>query len=92
MPVCVHITVGGKVQGVGFRWFVAEKAHALALEGFVRNLGDGSVQIEAEGEGAALEHLLREVHAGPPGARVAGVRVSWSEAGRADYGGTFQIR
>ncbi len=63
--------VGGRVQGVGFRWYVAREARGLGLAGFARNLDDGRVEVVATGEDAAalvrLEALLR---AGPAQARV----------------------
>lgn len=62
--------VSGRVQGVGFRWFVARRARELAVTGFVRNLPDGRVEVVAAGEPGALEMLCRVLHEGPPAARV----------------------
>jgi acylphosphatase len=67
--------VRGRVQGVGFRWFVARTARKLGLTGHARNLPDGSVEVVASGEPAGLEHLAHELAKGPPGAVVAGVEV-----------------
>ena len=50
----LHAIVSGRVQGVGFRYWVKEEAEALGLKGWVRNLRDGSVEVEAEGEEDAL--------------------------------------
>jgi acylphosphatase len=75
MPAA-HITVTGRVQGVGFRWCCQREARALGLAGWVRNAGDGSVEIQVEGGAAALEALLAWCHEGPDGARVARVRVN----------------
>jgi acylphosphatase len=61
------------VQGVGFRWFVRERAHALRLAGWVRNLDDGSVEIAAQGEPSAIDALVAAAGEGPRGARVAQV-------------------
>ena len=61
------------VQGVGFRWFVRDVARRNSVSGWVRNLGDGSVEIVASGEAAALATLRAEVEGGPSGARVDGV-------------------
>jgi acylphosphatase len=69
----VHLCVRGRVQGVGFRYFVLRLAQGLALTGWVRNRRDGSVEIEAEGEAQAIEKLVEAVSQGPPGARVAAV-------------------
>ena len=72
MPV-LHVVVRGRVQGVGYRWFVRERGRALRLAGWVRNLSDGSVEIAADGEGSALERLRVLLGQGPPGADVVAV-------------------
>lgn len=69
MPAA-HLRVSGIVQGVGFRWFVREKARRLDLAGWVRNLPNGDVEIAAAGEQQQLTLLLDTVREGPPGARV----------------------
>ena len=69
----IHLRVRGRVQGVGFRYFVLRRAQALGLAGWVRNRSDGSVEIEAEGDRVAVEALAAEVRRGPPGAHVAEV-------------------
>jgi acylphosphatase len=66
-----HVT--GRVQGVGFRWFVVQEARALALAGYVRNLADGSVEVVADGEAEQLDRLAAALAHGPAGARVANV-------------------
>jgi acylphosphatase len=74
------IVVRGRVQGVNFRSFVAAKARALGLVGWVRNAPDGvTVEACAEGERRALEELARRMREGPPHARVDSVEVSWRE-------------
>ena len=67
--------VRGRVQGVGFRWFVARAAQKLGLTGHVRNLPDGRVEVVASGEPAELDRLSEALAEGPPGAVVAGVHV-----------------
>jgi len=62
--------VHGVVQGVGFRWFVAQHAHRLRLTGWVQNLADGTVEVVAAGDRAALEELERMLGRGPRGAQV----------------------
>ena len=62
--------VEGRVQGVGFRWFVARQAHAAGLRGFVRNLADGRVEVVAVGPQEALATLEARLHSGPPAAVV----------------------
>ncbi|GIX34067.1 MAG: acylphosphatase [Lysobacterales bacterium] len=65
--------VRGRVQGVFFRAATVEQARALGLEGYARNLPDGTVEVEAEGTETALESLLRWLWRGPPLARVEAV-------------------
>ncbi|HEX6939249.1 MAG TPA: acylphosphatase [Longimicrobiales bacterium] len=62
--------ITGRVQGVGFRWWTRAEAEALRLRGTVRNGEDGSVEVVAAGDPAALEHFRRRLAEGPPGARV----------------------
>jgi acylphosphatase len=68
-------TVRGGVQGVGYRVFVQEVAHALAVDGWVANLADGSVEVVAEGPAPALERLVDRLREGPPAATVRAVEV-----------------
>ena len=75
MPA-LSITVTGRVQGVGFRWCCCREARALGLAGWVRNTGDGAVEIEAEGSQAALDALLDWCREGPDGGHVARVSVN----------------
>ena len=72
--------VHGRVQGVGYRYFVHESAQALGLAGTVQNCGDGSVRVEAEGTREALNLLLEALRGGPPAARVTRVTEEWSES------------
>lgn len=73
MPV-VHLEVHGRVQGVGYRWFIRERARHLDLAGWVRNRDDGAVEIAASGSDDAVQTLVRVAEKGPPGAHVSGVR------------------
>jgi len=66
----VHFLVQGRVQGVGFRWFVHREASELELRGWVRNTEDGDVEIVATGEHADLEELRASIRRGPRGSRV----------------------
>jgi acylphosphatase len=68
-----RLTIRGRVQGVGFRWFVREAAVGLGLVGWVRNRQDGGVEAEAEGESSALARFAAELRNGHPYARVDGV-------------------
>jgi acylphosphatase len=69
----LHVVVRGRVQGVGFRWFVREAACALDLAGWVKNRADGSVEVAADGSDDAIERLRAELARGPEGARVESV-------------------
>ncbi len=73
----VHLLVSGRVQGVAFRAYTVDEARRLGVEGWVRNLPDGRVEVEAEGERTALLGLVRFCERGPPAARVDGVQVDW---------------
>ena len=80
----LHAVVSGRVQGVGFRYFVVELARQLGLTGWVRNTPERAVEVLAEGERGALEALLGHLHQGPRLAHVRGVDETWS-----DYQGEF---
>ena len=73
----LHAFIYGRVQGVGFRYFVVQKAHELALRGYARNDSDGSVEVLAQGSRPALEHLLHYLRRGPSAASVRDLRVTW---------------
>lgn len=79
MNVRAHIVVAGLVQGVGFRWFTAREAQKLHLAGFVRNLGNGNVEVEAEGERALVEELVALLKVGPRSADVQDVQLTWQK-------------
>lgn len=66
----LHVRVVGHVQGVGFRWFVRERARRLGLAGWVRNRDDGSVEVLATGDSDQLELLRTALRRGPGGAEV----------------------
>jgi acylphosphatase len=90
MEAGLHMTVRGLVQGVGFRYFVLQKAHALGLRGYVRNHYDGSVEIVAEGERGLLEDLLAAARRGPRSAAVHDVTVEWTDA--TSHYSDFEVR
>ncbi|MFQ5705915.1 MAG: acylphosphatase [bacterium] len=77
MDVCVKLIVKGLVQGVGFRWFVYRVANNFGVRGYVRNLYNGDVEIEAEGERGPVEELIKEVKKGPMFAKVVDVLIEW---------------
>ena len=70
----------GRVQGVGFRFFVLRVDSHLGLSGSVRNTDSGAVEVVAEGELRDLETLLDHLREGPAHARVDKVESSWGEA------------
>ena len=70
----LRLVVSGRVQGVGFRWFVREAARRHRLAGWVRNREDGSVEVETSGDDASVREFLETIREGPPGARVDDVR------------------
>ena len=65
-----HYVVSGRVQGVGFRQFTAEKARGLKISGWVKNLPDGKVEAEAQGSEDELQAFEKILHAGPALSRV----------------------
>jgi acylphosphatase len=69
----LHFLIRGRVQGVGFRWFVHREASELELRGWVRNTEDGEVEVVAAGEPEDLDELRRSLCRGPRGSRVDGI-------------------
>jgi acylphosphatase len=69
----LRIEISGRVHGVGFRWFTRRAAGMRDITGFVMNMPDGTVLCEAEGEQAALDAFLADLHRGPPHSQVSGV-------------------
>ncbi len=81
----------GRVQGVGYRYFVVAVARGQGLDGYARNLPDGrTVEVVAEGPRAALDGLVDDLRRGPLAARVDAVDVSWRAA--AGGLGPFDVR
>ena len=69
-----RLRITGQVQGVGYRWWAERQARRLAVDGWVRNCPDGSVELLAIGDEVALERLTEACRGGPPMASVAGVQ------------------
>ena len=75
----VEVKVEGRVQGVGFRYFIMRNAENLGLSGYVRNMPDGSVEIDAEGSKDKLDRLIAAAEKGPSASYVSNVNVQWHE-------------
>ncbi len=71
-----RFVVRGRVQGVGFRWFVEREAHMLQIAGWVRNNPDGTVEVLAQGTGDQLLGLRSRLREGPRAARVDNIEES----------------
>lgn len=82
--------VNGKVQGVGFRAWVEGQAQSLGVNGWVRNLADGTVEVLAQGDNAAVQELATRLLAGSTLARVEDVNLKWIEYDKEHSG--FEIR
>ncbi len=77
----VRVVVRGRVQGIGFRDYVLNRAGFLGLTGYVRNLPDGrSVEVVAEGARSDLEQLVDYLREGPRMSRIDAVDAEWREA------------
>jgi acylphosphatase len=68
-----HFLVKGRVQGVGFRWFVHREAAEIGLRGWVRNTDDGDVEVVAAGDAEQIAELKAALHEGSRGSRVDAV-------------------
>jgi acylphosphatase len=90
MRVSRRFVVTGRVQGVGFRFFVYEAARAEGLSGWVANRADGRVEIALEGDGESVDRVDRHIRRGPAGARVDHVE-AFDDAPSDRYTG-FEIR
>ncbi|MGF6821206.1 acylphosphatase [Microbacterium sp. ZKA21] len=66
----INVVVTGRVQGVGYRWFVHELAVSHDVSGWVRNRRDGAVEAELHGDQAQIDDIVRAMRTGPPHAHV----------------------
>ena len=83
-----RLLITGRVQGVGFRFYLQRKARELGLTGWVRNCRDGSVEAVIQGSAEAVETMIAWARRGPASAVVAGVQVTDATG---DYAG-FETR
>jgi acylphosphatase len=86
-----HYLVKGRVQGVGFRWFVHREAAALQLRGWVRNTEDGHVEVLASGQAEELAELAKALRQGSRGSRVDSIIEHELDESEAAKLGPFQI-
>jgi acylphosphatase len=86
-----HFLVKGRVQGVGFRWFVHREAAEIGLRGWVKNTDDGHVEVVAAGDVVQMEELKAALHKGSRGSRVDAVIEHLLEEREAEQLGEFQI-
>lgn len=82
----VHIIVRGLVHGVGFRMFIERAASTRKLTGWVRNLPDGTVEIDAQGQAGMIEELIADAKRGPSRARVTAVIIREKPVDKAPEG------
>ena len=85
----VKMKITGKVQGVGFRYFVLRQAQKLGINGWVSNKPNGDVEALAQGEKADLEQFIAKVKEGPSFSRVEDVSLNWLNEGEQYFG--FEI-
>jgi acylphosphatase len=87
----LHFLVNGRVQGVGFRWFVQREAAQLDLRGWVRNTEAGQVEVLASGSTEDLDHLRHRLEHGPRGSRVDRIEEKILDESQAEGLGSFRI-
>jgi len=88
---CVHVSISGRVQGVGYRAWTQDAAAELGIRGWVRNRRDGTVEAVFSGPEASVTELLARCKSGPRAARVAQVSVRELDAGL-DLPARFEFR
>lgn len=79
MEVRVHLKIHGQVQGVFFRRSAKLEAERHGIVGWVKNLGDGSVEIMAQGGKKSIDNFIKWCKGGPPFAKVENVEVEWKK-------------
>lgn len=83
--VRAHVLLSGRVQGVAYRYFAEKYAASLGVKGWVRNLGDGRVEVLVEGNRDRVDEFLAKLKEGPRLARIDGFDLRWE-----DYTGEFR--
>jgi acylphosphatase len=87
----LHFLIRGRVQGVGFRWFVHREASELDLRGWVRNTEDGDVEVVASGSAEELADLRASLRRGPRGSRVDNLIENYLDDSEASRLSSFRI-
>ena len=87
----LHFLIQGRVQGVGFRWYVHREASQLDLRGWVRNTEEGEVEVVASGTVADLANLRASLRRGPRGARVDHLVEHYMDESEAEDLSSFRI-
>ena len=85
MKIAKHLSISGRVQGVGYRMYMQRKARELGVAGWVRNRRDGGVEATVQGPPEAVEAMIAWARSGPPGAVVTDVRISETEGSYAGF-------
>ncbi len=80
----VRVTIGGRVQGVGFRYFTQREGERIGLVGWVKNLSNGDVEAEAEGDEAQVDAFVKAIRRGPPASRILSFQINEIPANHRD--------
>ena len=86
----VRVIIRGRVQGVGFRYFTQREGERLGLVGWVKNLSNGDVEAEAEGDEAQVDAFVEAIRRGPPASRILNYQINEIPANHRDT--AFDIR
>ena len=86
----VRVIISGRVQGVGFRYFTQREGERLGLVGWVKNLPNGDVEAEAEGDEARVDAFVEAIRRGPPASRILNFQIDVIPANYRDI--AFDIR
>jgi acylphosphatase len=89
--IAFALTVTGRVQGVGYRFFAREAANGLRLAGWVQNSKDGTVAVEVAGIAADMESFVAMLRQGPPGSSVSDIRATRIDPARV-AATSFEVR
>ena len=87
----LHFLIRGRVQGVGFRWFVHSEAAEIGLRGWVKNTVQGNVEVVAAGDPEQIAELRAALQKGSRGSRVDAIAEHELQTNEADSFGPFQI-